>query len=211
MLLYYTPNTCALTPYILLREVGADFDVRVVDLMAGEQHSAEFARMNPKRKVPVLVVGDHAIAENVAIQVWIARNYPEHEILPADEWKYVDALSLSSWFSSGIHPYLHRIFSPGRVCELEGAAQSIAKIATKSIEQTFSAANELLDGKEFFFDRFSACDAHFFWCFRRAGQLGVDLSQFPNCQAHFERLQARPSVRDALDHDAHLKAAAERK
>jgi hypothetical protein len=40
--------------------------------------------------------------------------------------------------------------------------------------------------------------AHFGWCVRRGGQLGVDASGCPNCVAHFERIKARPSVQKLL-------------
>ena len=47
----------------------------------------------------------------------------------------------------------------------------------------------MLAGRKYFFDHFIAPDAHFFWCCRRATQLGVDLSGFPNVAAHFKRMQ----------------------
>jgi glutathione S-transferase len=49
-----------------------------------------------------------------------------------------------------------------------------------------------------YFDHFIAPDAHFFWCCRRAIQLQVDISGFPNVAAHFKRMQERPSVKKLL-------------
>jgi glutathione S-transferase len=43
--------------------------------------------------------------------------------------------------------------------------------------------------------------AHFFWCFRRATQLNVDISGFPNVAAHFKRMQERPSVKKLLAYE----------
>ena len=59
----------------------------------------------------------------------------------------------------------------------------------------------MLAGKEYFFDRFMAPDAHFFWCCRRAGQFDFDLSQFKNSWAHFQRMQTRPSVQKLLAYE----------
>ncbi len=56
----------------------------------------------------------------------------------------------------------------------------------------------MLSGREYFFDHFTAPDAHFFWCCRRATQLEVDISGFPNVVAHFKRMQERPSVKKLL-------------
>ncbi|MEO8442183.1 MAG: hypothetical protein ABI547_06815, partial [Betaproteobacteria bacterium] len=53
---------------------------------------------------------------------------------------------------------------------------------------------QLLAGREWFCDHFTAVDAYFFWCFRRALSFKLDLSAFGNCMAHFERMKQRPSV-----------------
>jgi glutathione S-transferase len=53
----------------------------------------------------------------------------------------------------------------------------------------------MLVGREYFFDHFTAADAHFFWCLRRGLQLELDFSKFKHCSAHFERIKSRPSVR----------------
>lgn len=43
-----------------------------------------------------------------------------------------------------------------------------------------------------------AADAHFFWCCRRATQLGVDIPGFPNVQAHFIQMLKRLSIKKRL-------------
>jgi glutathione S-transferase len=62
----------------------------------------------------------------------------------------------------------------------------------------FKIADDLLAHREFFFDRFAAPDAHFFWCQRRARQFELDLSNFRHCTAHFGRMLQRPSVQKVL-------------
>src|SRR5262245_44909589 len=54
--LYYAPMTCALVPYVTLTEAVADFDVQNVNTRSGQNHGAEFLRINPKHKVPVLLI-----------------------------------------------------------------------------------------------------------------------------------------------------------
>src|SRR4029434_8433492 len=77
-----------------------------------------------------------------------------------------------------------------------GAA--IIKLATEFLFENSRIGDDLLAGREYFFDHFSAPDAHFFWCCRRATQLDVDISGFPNVAAHFKRMQERPSVKKLL-------------
>ncbi len=196
--LYYAPYTCALAPYITLTEANADFEARPLDFRKRQNFSSEYLKINPKHKVPALVVDGKILTENVAIHQWVHRTFPAAKILPNDPWEQLKAVSLLAWCSSGIHPYLSRINNPPKVCDAAGASDSVIKFATEALFEGFGIAGDLLAGREYFFDQFTAPDAHFFWCCRRATQLGVGLSDFPNVEAHFQRMQERPSVKKLL-------------
>ena len=74
VLLYYAPNACSLVPYITLTEAGANFEARPLNMSKEQQRSADYVKLNPKHKVPLLVVDGRPLSENVAIQIWIARS-----------------------------------------------------------------------------------------------------------------------------------------
>jgi glutathione S-transferase len=196
--LYYAPITCALAPYITLTEANAKFEVRPLNFRKSQHMSPEYMKLNPKHKVPMLVVDGKFLTESIAIQTWIARNFPQARLLPADPWQELQAMSLMSWCSGGIHPFLARTNAPLRVCDVPGTEDSVKKIAAANLMENFKIADDFLAGREFFFDHFTAPDAHFFWCFRRATQFELDLSPLKNCQAHFERMQQRASVQKLL-------------
>ena len=206
IVLYYAPIACSLAPYITLTEAGADFKVEAINLKKGQQRSPEYLKLNPKHKVPLLVVDGRPLSENVAIQSWIARTFPQAKLLPDDPWQELQAISLLAWCSGGIHPYLTRLNSPAAVCELPEAAEGIQKNATRGLFENFQIADEMLANREYFFDHFTAPDSHFFWCFRRATLFKLDLSQFNNCTAHFERMKTRPSVQKVLDFEKSVQA-----
>ena len=201
ILLYYAPIACSLVPYVTLTEAGANFEVRTINLRKEQQKSADYLKLNPKHKVPLLVVDGKPLSENVAIQIWIARNFPKAKLLPADSWQELQAISILSWCSSGIHPYLARINSPSKVCDLPDTGESVRKMAVGPLLENYKIADGMLAGREYFFDHFTAADAHFFWCFRRGLQFKLDLSGFPNCSAHFERMTNRPSVQKLLSYE----------
>jgi glutathione S-transferase len=210
--LYYAPMTCALVPYVSLAETGADFQVQNVNTRSGQNHSPEFLRVNPKHKVPVLVIDGEALTENVAIQIWIARKYPAARLLPAEPRDEIKAISLMAWCASGIHPHLTPNARPQNYCDLPGSEESVKRVANRLLFEDFAIADGMLAGREWFFAHFTAVDAYFFWCFRRALSFKLDLSQFGNCMAHFERMQERPSVRTVSAYekqvlDAFAKAA----
>lgn len=196
--LYYHPFTCAMAPYITLTEAGAEFEVRTVNLQKQEHRSPEFIKLNPKHKVPVLNVDGEILTENVAMHLWISRAFPDAGILPSQAWEQAQAVSILAWCSSGIHPFLSRINLPVKVSDVDGTSESVVRLASEALNECFAIADDLLAECEYFFDDFSAPDAHFFWCTRRATQLNVDPSPYPNVTAHFERMKARPSVQKLL-------------
>jgi glutathione S-transferase len=196
--LYYAPNACSLVPYVTLTEANASFEVKPLNLRKEEQRSAEYRKLNPKHKVPVLVVDGRPLTENVAIQIWIARAFPQAKLMPADPWQELQAIAVLAWCASGIHPYLSRINRTTRVCDLPGADESVRRLSQQLLFENYRIADDMLAGRDYFFDHFTAADAHFFWCFRRGGQFELDLSEFKNCSAHFERMKARPSVQSVL-------------
>lgn len=198
LVLFYAPNSCALVPFITLTEAGAQFDVRALDMRHRRHPDEEFDRINPKRKVPVLVIGDWVLTENVAIQQWIARQYPAARLLPDNSMDEFKAISLMAWCASAIHPHLTPNVRPERYCDVAGSEDSVRRCAQKLLHEDYRIADDLLKDREWFFEGFTAPDAYFFWCFRRGKQIGLDVSAYPNCEKHFERMIERPSVQKLL-------------
>ena len=199
--LYYAPMTCALVPYVTLTEAGAQFDVRNLNTRANQHKTPEFLALNPKHKVPVLVIDGEALTENVAIQIWIARAFPAAKLLPLEPKAELRAISLMAWFSSTIHPHLTPNARPENYCDLAGSAESVKRVANRMLFEDFKIADGLLAGRKWFFEHFTAVDAYFFWCFRRALSFKLDVSAFSNCMAHYDRMQGRASVQKVLTYE----------
>jgi glutathione S-transferase len=55
MKLYYAPGACSLSPHIVLREAGANFELEQVNNQEKKTKSgADYWSINPKGQVPVL-------------------------------------------------------------------------------------------------------------------------------------------------------------
>ena len=74
MKLYYSPGVCSLSPHIILREAGLEFDLEKVDLATGKTETGKsVGDVNPKGYVPVLELDDgEALTEGAAIVQYIA-------------------------------------------------------------------------------------------------------------------------------------------
>ena len=196
--LFYAPVTCAMAPFISLTEAGADFEVHALNFRTNEHLSPEYREINPKHKVPMLIGDGQKLTENAAIHLWVANTFPEAGLIPTDPWDQVQAISLLSWCSGGIHPYLSRINNPAKVCAVDGTGAAIIEKATAALNECFAIANDILNGRDYLMGDFRAPDAYFFWCIRRVTQFKLNMSAFPNVMSHFERMQTRPSVQKLL-------------
>ena len=80
---FHSPNTRSTGPLILLEELGADFELRVLDMGADEQRGDDFRALNPLGKVPALLHGDALVTEQIAIYTYLADLFPEQGLAPA--------------------------------------------------------------------------------------------------------------------------------
>jgi glutathione S-transferase len=202
--LYFAPMTCALVPFITLTEAGADFEVQAINTRKGGNRTPEFLKLNPKHKVPVLMIDGEPLTENVALQVWINRQFPKAKLLPGDPNQEIKAISLMAFCASGIHPKLTPNARPENYCDLPGSEESVKRVANKLLFEDLKVVDDLLAGREWFFPHFTACDAYFFWCFKRAISFKLDVSGFGNCTAHHERMLARAAVQKVLAYEKNL-------
>jgi glutathione S-transferase len=83
----------------------------------------------------------------------------------------------------------------------------VKRVGNRLLFEDLAIADGLLAGREWFFDHFTAVDAYFFWCFRRAVSFQLDVSRFESCIAHFERVKERPSVQKVLAYEKQVQDA----
>ena len=133
--LCYAPQTCATVPFITLTEAGADFDVMNLNSRTGQLRSAEFLQLNPKHKVPVLIIDGEALTENLALQVWIAAAWADGVLKDAESAgmrAVIDAAKLSDEEKAIARAWL------GRPISLEDI--NVSQIPTSERANVFSAA-----------------------------------------------------------------------
>jgi glutathione S-transferase len=83
LIFYYSPNTRAASTLILLEELGAAFELVVLDMKAGEQRKAQYLGVNPLGKVPAIVHDGALVTEQGAIFLYLADLFSEAGLAPA--------------------------------------------------------------------------------------------------------------------------------
>jgi len=79
---FHCPNSRAGGVRILLEELGADYEMRVLSLKAGQQRAPDYLAVNSMGKVPAIVHGEALITEQPAVYLYLADLYPEAGLAP---------------------------------------------------------------------------------------------------------------------------------
>jgi glutathione S-transferase len=197
---YFSPGACSLATHIALQEAGAAYTAKPISLKKGTQYTPEYLALNPKGKVPLLVVDGKPLTENVAILSYLNRAYPGAKLLPGgDPMREAEALSFIVWCTSGVHPVIGRFFGPQKVCNLPESAGNVLSLAAEANAKNFALIEKMLDGKDWVLGEWSVADAYIFVFWRWAQALKLDTTAFPNYAKHAERMMQRPAVQRALE------------
>ena len=80
---FHAPNTRSSGTRILLEELGAPHELRIVNMKAGEQRKPAFLAVNPMGKVPAILHRGELVTEQVAIFIYLADLFPKAGLAPA--------------------------------------------------------------------------------------------------------------------------------
>lgn len=81
--LFHAPNSRSAGARILLEELGADYELRPLNLKSNEQRGARYMAVNPMGKVPAILHGGTLVTEQAAVFMYLADLYPEAGLAPA--------------------------------------------------------------------------------------------------------------------------------
>ena len=80
--LHYFPANANAAPHMLLEELGAQYELVLVDRASNAQKSAEYLKINPNGRIPTLVDGDPAMFEAAAIVLHLVDRHPDAGLAP---------------------------------------------------------------------------------------------------------------------------------
>lgn len=206
MTLFVAPNTCARVPTIALEEIGAPFDTELVRTAIGQQKTPAFLKVNPKGKVPVLLVDGEPLTENVAILSWLAATFPEAQLLPKASNPLMATRQTAdlAFFAGTVHPIVTRIAMPQKLIADGALAYEIIRPAgTEDMKAVMTVIEDrLANGPWWYGNDWSVVDGYLFWVWDRICGVGFDAGAFPNIQDHAQRMRARPAVKRAMAREA---------
>jgi glutathione S-transferase len=80
--LYFAPRTRATRPRWMLEELGAPYELVILDLDTKQNMEPGYRRVHPLGQVPALVDGDVTVFESIAICMHLADRFPDRRLAP---------------------------------------------------------------------------------------------------------------------------------
>ena len=201
MILYYAPTACSIAPHIAMEEIGASFEARRIDLAKGEQRSEAFLKVNPRGRVPALIVDGQVVTEVPALLTYIAGLKPEARLIPeSGTLAHARCFEWLGFLSSTLHVAYAQFRRPERFLPEESACREELSEQGKRITLAYyrEVEQRLGDGWAAG-DDYSIADIYLFPFHGWAWRLDVDATaEFPRWTRLVERLKERAAVQRAL-------------
>ena len=83
IILFHSPQSRSAGTLTLLEELGAPYELRVLNMKAGENREPAYLAINPLGKVPAILHRGTLVTEQVAIFIYLADLFPEAKLAPA--------------------------------------------------------------------------------------------------------------------------------
>jgi len=185
-----TPNGRKVS--ILLEELGLDYNVHAINIGKDEQHTPEFLKISPNNKIPAIV--DHetgvSLMESGAIMWYLAEKHGR--FLPEGQVARAEVMQWLMWQMGGFgpmagqaHHFLH--FNPGKAAYAEERFSA-------EVRRLYAVLDKQLEGRDHICGEYSIADmACWPWVSRYEWQQ-IDLTEYPNVRAWYQRLRARDAV-----------------
>jgi glutathione S-transferase len=198
--LFHCPQTRSSGVLTLLEELGADYELHVMNMKKNEQRGAAYLAVNPMGKVPAIMHNGALVTEQVAVYTYLADMYPEAGITPL----IGDALR---------GPYLRWMafygscFEPAfvdKAMKREPGAASMTPYG--SLDDVWGAlTGQLAKGDYMLGDNFTAVDVLWGAALNWMTMFGLTPETLM-VRAYIDRIKARPAVARAGKIDADLVA-----
>ncbi|MCW5667628.1 MAG: glutathione S-transferase family protein [Piscinibacter sp.] len=197
-------SSWSMRPWVLMRQAGIAFEevkLRFDAFTPDSEFKTRLARISPAGRVPVLLDGELAVWDTLAIAEYLAERLPALQLWPADVAARARARSVCAEMHSGFGA-LRSAFPMNiearlpEVGERVLAEQAAVRADRERLVQMWSGLLEA-SGGPLLFGAFTIADAYFAPVVMRFVTYGVPLP--PRIAAYVERVRALPGVAAWVD------------
>jgi GST-like protein len=198
--LYYFPTLNGHKVTIALEEMGLPYEIKLIDILKGDQTTPEFLAINPNGRIPALVDGDVAIFESAAIMQYLGRK--TGKFYAADERTRARIDSWLFWQMAGLGPMSGQVnfFNrAARKADRDPAETDFALHRYKrETGRLFGVLERGLQGREYLCGAYSIADMCCFTWIDKYPENGGGLDKYPAVRSWHGRIASRPAVERGL-------------
>lgn len=197
--LYYAKATAALAPHILLEEVGAEYDLHLLDFASKQHQAADYLAVNPKGRVPTLKTPEGLLTETPAILTYIGQTFPKAGMLPETPFDLGRAQAFNTYLAATVHVnHAHRMRG-ARWSDDPAAHESMrAKVAQNMTDCAAVIEAHYLSGPWVMGEAYTICDPYLYVISRWMEVDDTDLARFPRLASHRQAMEDRAAVQAVL-------------
>jgi glutathione S-transferase len=197
--LFHSAQSRSIRPRWLLEELGVPYELKRLNLQAGDQKKPEYLKVNPNGAVPAFVDDDVTLFESAAICQYLADRFPEKRLAPPVgtpargyyyQWIH---FAMSALEPPLLTIFLHTVMKPEaeRIPQLVEPAREQLKAALAVLEQALVGRTMLVG------DDLTAADVMVGSTLAWAQMLGLIDAGTPAIAAYMGRLMGRPAFQRA--------------
>jgi len=181
----------------VLEEIGAPYELRLVDRDKGAHKASDYLRLNPNGLIPAFVDGDMVLLESAAICSHLADRHPEAQLVPAVG---TDARAhLYKWLvhlTNTVQAELITYFYGDRLVDDAAGAAQVKAHAEARVAAMFDRIEAALaqNGPHLLGDTFSVADLYLLMLARWTRNMQRPARTLPAVRALLDRTLARPAV-----------------
>lgn len=199
--LYYYPSTASMAPHMALEEIGAPFELRLVDRTKGAHKEPEYLRLNPNGLIPVLIDGDLTLFESAAICLHLADRHPEARLAPAvGTAQRAQFYKWLTHLTNTVQAELITYFYPERLTDDPASAAQVKAHAEARVGGMFDRIETALEqsGPFLLGETFSVADLYLFMLSRWTRGMANPARNRPTLRRLLDRIAERPAVKRAV-------------
>jgi GSH-dependent disulfide-bond oxidoreductase len=195
-----TPNGRKIS--VALEEMGLPYSVHTVNIGKGEQFKPEFLKISPNNRIPAIVDPEGpggspiSVFESGAILIYLAEK--TGKFMPSDQRKKISVLEWLMWQMGGFGPMPGQVHHFLQVTDPADQKYGLERYS-KETRRLYGVLDKRLAGREYVADECSIADfAILGWAWRHERHK-VDLAEFQNVKAWYERCMARPGTKKGFE------------
>jgi glutathione S-transferase len=197
---YYAPMSTASVTSLVIEELGLPVEKVRIDFKANDTKKAEYLKLNPNGKVPMVVHDGTPIWESAALTIYLGEMFGvEKKLWPAAGPKRGEAMKWVVWTNVTLGDAVYRVARNTQWAPEDQRNAKAAEQGAKDVQDLLGILDGGLANRAYLTGGdYTLADAHVHSFVDWLRHMKTDLSSWKHIAAWSERCSARPAVKKVM-------------